>query len=104
MFPQKEPRITAYMEVIISPGSKIMKISRQRSSENKNPKAFRPKNRIIAIGIVTARVHKMPAVTAECFPRVSLTAPLFAMRRDTVTGIPLEAAVKNTAKTVRQIW
>ena len=81
----------------------MTKIGIQRSSENKNPKTFLPKNKIRAIGTVTASVHKTPAVTAACLPETSCTAFDFAIRRDTVTGIPLDATVKNTEKTVRHI-
>ena len=81
----------------------MRKISMHLSSEKRKPSAFLPNTRIIAIGIVNISVATTPAVTAECFPRSSFTAPLFAMRRETVTGMPLEAAVRNTAKTDRQI-
>ncbi len=81
-----------------------MNICKHLSSENRKPNAFRPKKSISATGIVTASVQTIPAVTAACLPRTSFCAALFAISRDTVTGTPLEAAVRNTAKTVRQIW
>ena len=72
-------------------------------SENRNPNIFLPKKSIRAMGTVTISVHIIPAVTAECFPLKSPLALLFAISLETVTGMPLDAAVRNTAKTVRHI-
>ena len=55
------------------------------------------------MGMVIAKVQITPAVTAACLPEISFLALDFAIRRETVTGTPLDATVKNTENTVRQI-
>ena len=74
------------------------------SSVKRKPSAPRAIKSIIAIGMVNISVATTPAVTAALEPFIFPVAPFFAISLDTVTGIPLEAAVKNTAKTERQIW
>ena len=104
MLPQNVPRITAYTEVSISPGRRSTKMFRLFSSGKRNDSKFRPKNIIIAAGIVNISVLTTPAVTTACLPAVVPVALCLAIMRETVTGIPLDAAVRNTENTERQIW
>ena len=104
LLPQNVPRITAYTDVSMSPGSSMTNISMLSPSGKRNDSISRPKNNIIAAGTVNSSVPATPAETTACLPAKVPVALCFAIIRDTVTGIPLDAIVKNTEKTERHIW
>ena len=104
MSPQNAPRITEYIEVIISPGRIIRNTARHLSSEKSRPKIFCPPNIRATAGTVKIRVLTIPAVTTAFLPAVFPSAFCFVISRDTVIGTPEDAAVSNTENTERAIW
>ena len=81
----------------------MMKIFRLSSSGKRNAKRLRPKKIIIAAGTVKISVLTTPAVTTACLPAAVPVALCLAIMRETVTGMPLDAAVRNTENTERHI-
>ena len=77
---------------------------RQFSSGKRKPYKFFARNSTKATGTVNMRVRAIPEETAPCLAAMLPDALCLAIMRDTVMGMPLDVAVRNTAKTERQIW
>ncbi len=103
LFPQKEPLITAYTEVMISPGRTIIKAFKLRASENIKDSLSLNRKNINTIGIETSKLKTTPAVTVECMLFSSLFVRNLVIILETVMGIPEQVIVKNNPKIVNAI-
>ena len=96
--------MTEYIELKVRLGNKMRKIDMQRASENKKSNHLCPKNNIMNTGTEKTSVLTMAAVMVDCSAFLFFSARCFVISRDTVMGMPEEAAVISTAKMERASW
>ena len=102
LLPQKLPRSTAKTEENTNPSIKIRNTGRQRKSENKNATVEGKHNKKTATGRVKIRDKRSPAPTLLETSFCWFSALLFAIKRETVMGIPPVPIVRNTENTERE--
>lgn len=91
--------MTAYTELKVREGSRTSSTAMQRGSEKRKSKASCAKKSTQNTGTEKSNAQTSAAVTTDCCAFLLFFALYFVIRRDTVSGIPEDAAVISTAKT-----